>query len=62
MVNKMRIIMYGDTEPKYPVYIGKKAKNYSFGSGRQFVMLTDKQFDKKAKKFEKELQKRKNKK
>ena len=54
--------MYGNTEPKYFVYIGKKAKNYSFGSGRQFVMLTDKQFDKKTKKFEKELQKRKNKK
>tara|TARA_Y100000114_G_C11498974_1_gene203460 strand:+ start:150 stop:326 length:177 start_codon:yes stop_codon:yes gene_type:complete len=58
----MKVIMYGYTEPKYPVYISKKTKNYSFGSGRQFVMLSDKQFDKKAKKFQKELQKRKNKK
>ena len=58
----MKVIMYGNTEPKYPVYIRKKPKNYSHGSGRQFLMLTDKQFDKKSKRFEKELQKSKNKK
>ena len=54
--------MYGDTEPKYNFYISKKTKNYSNGSSRQIKWFTDKQFNKASKKFEKELQKRKNKK
>ena len=54
--------MYGDTEPKYPVYICEQPKNYSNGSGREIKWLTNKQFDKASKKFEKQLQKRKNKK
>ena len=62
MVNKMRIIMYGNEEPKYPVYLQKQLANYSNGSGRQIKWLTDKQFDKASKKFQNELQKRKNKK
>ena len=54
--------MYGDTEPKYNFYIYEKPKNYSNGSSRQIKWFTDKQFNKASKKFEKELQKRKNKK
>jgi len=58
----MRIIMYGNQEPKYPVYLQKQLANDSNGSATQIKWLTTKQFDKASKKFEKQLQKRKNKK
>ena len=65
MDNKMRVIMFANTEPKYPVYplyLQKPLANYSNGSASQFRTLTTKQFEKESKKLEKKLQKRKNKK
>ena len=53
----MRFIFYGN-EVKWPVYIQKQPVNYSNGSARQIEWLTDKQFERAAKKSQKELQKR----
>ena len=53
----MRFIFYGN-EVKWPVYIQKQPVNYSNGSARQIEWLTDKQFERAAKKLQKELQKR----
>ena len=50
MVNKMRVIMYGNTEPIYPLYLQKPLANYSNGTASQFRTLTTKQFEKESKK------------
>ena len=53
----MKIIMYGQLEPEWPVYIQKQPVNYSNGSARQIEWLTDKQFDRASKKFKKYMDK-----
>ena len=59
----MQIILYGELEPDYPYHVDleKKPANYSNGSGRQIEWLTDKQFERASKKFEKYMAKQRKK-
>ena len=57
----IKLMFYGN-EVKWPVYLEtKQAKNYSNGSARQIEWLSDKQFDRASKKFQKYMDKQRKK-